>query len=252
MLHQDGLGRRAIGGVLRHLREFELRDGGRHLRTVWRSAAWKAGESNSSTTSGRGVEGSAWLPARSTSTISVQNVEQLGGRRSSRSVNATSTRSCARAARRIRLYMRTAPPWDSGNGTYGLAIRTRRCRGARPGKTADVAAAKRQDELLGLAPAVAASEPRRAAGRTPGVPRYRRSRSRSIACRHSRAEDTRRGHGAAEESQVIELPECASSSRLGVVARRGGAMPVLHPRAGDETARPAAPPGAISESRSST
>ena len=87
------------------------------------------------------MAGGSWLPVRSTSTTSAQISNTSAGGVSKQPVNATSTRSNSPAARRMRLYMRTAPPCDSGKGRYGLATSTRTRPagdrgGARPGNTA--------------------------------------------------------------------------------------------------------------------
>jgi len=64
---------------LRHLSEFQLRaTEGRHFLMVCRSAAWKDGESNSSTTSGRSVLGREWLSGYFDEHHFRKDLQQLG------------------------------------------------------------------------------------------------------------------------------------------------------------------------------
>jgi len=63
------------------------------------------------------VLGAACVPVRRTSTTSTKRSSSSAAGGASVSVNATRIWSQSAAARAVRLCIRTAPPWESGNGT---------------------------------------------------------------------------------------------------------------------------------------
>ena len=245
MFHQDGARRRAIGGILRELRELQLGDGGAPLADGLLERGAERGGSEFFHHLGTPGEGQVVAAGAPHQHHLGAEVEDLGRRRSGmfREGHQQQVELFGSAAHQVVHADGAAVgerEWQVGAGHQDARF----AAGAPSREDADAAIGESEEETLGVCGGRARSAAEGDAGG--GAEGAAEQPQPAERLRPQAAEHFAVARGAGDEAQIVDLQDVGELC-FGEVACGGGAMAVFHGSAGHVHAGPAALPGSIAE-----